>query len=98
MVATAQLIESPPLRSDPVAAIASDLLAEAEHVFDQELLRISAEQGPAMGTALQSARATLRRARAVLPYRPATASVLASDVLRELDRLAAARLSFREAP
>jgi hypothetical protein len=34
----------------------------------------------------------------VLPFRPATASVLASDVLRELDRLDAARLSFREAP
>jgi hypothetical protein len=98
LVATAHLIESPPLRSDPLAAIAADLLAEAEHVFDQELLKISAERGPAMGTALQTARATLRRARAVLPFRPATASVLASDVLRELDRLAAARLSFREAP
>jgi hypothetical protein len=98
LVAAAQLLESPPLRSDRLTDVATDLLAEAEHLFDQELLKISAEQGPAMGTALQTARATLRRARTVLPFRPATASVLASDVLRELDRLDAARLSFREAP
>lgn len=98
LVAAAQLIESSPLRSDQLTAVAADLLAEAEHLFDQELLKISAEQGPAMGRALQTARATLRRARSVLPSRPATASVLASDVLRELDRLDAARLSFREAP
>lgn len=57
---------------------------------------VSAEAGPAMGTALQAARTTLRRAREVLPDRPGSAMVLANDVLRELDRLAAARRSFQE--
>jgi hypothetical protein len=98
LVAAAALVESQPLRSPRLTSIAADLLAEAEHLFDRELLQVSAEEGPAMGTALQTVRATLRRARAVLPFRPATASVLASDVLRELDRLDAARLSYREAP
>jgi hypothetical protein len=85
----------PPLQSQPATGLATDLLAEAEHLFDQELLMVSAEAGPAMSTVLQTARATLRRARDVLPDRPGSAVVLVSDVLRELDRLAAARLSFR---
>ncbi|HEY8452570.1 MAG TPA: SCO2524 family protein [Natronosporangium sp.] len=96
LVAAARLIETDPLRSPRLTELAIDLLAEAEHLFDQELLEVAAEAGPAMGTVLQTARVTLRRAREVLPNRPATAWVLASDVLRELDRLAAARLSFRE--
>lgn len=96
LVAAATLIESQPLRSPRLGDLAIDLLAEAEHLFDQELLEVSAEAGAAMGTVLQTSRVMLRRAREVLPYRPATAWVLASDVLRELDRLAAARLSFRE--
>jgi hypothetical protein len=96
LVAAAALIESQPLRSPRLNELASDLLAEAEHLFDQELLEVSAETGPAMGTVLQTSRVMLRRAREVLPYRPGTAWVLANDVLRELDRLAAARLSFRE--
>lgn len=96
LVSAAGLIESEPLRSPRISDLALDLLAEAEHLFDRELLEVSAEAGPAMGTVLQTSRVTLRRAREVLPYRPATAWVLVSDVLRELDRLAAARLSFRE--
>lgn len=96
LVAAAALIESQPLRSARVSELATDLIAEAEHLFDQELLEVAAEAGPAMGTVLQTSRVMLRRARDVLPYRPGTAWVLASDVLRELDRLAAARLSFRE--
>jgi hypothetical protein len=97
LIAAAGLVSSPPLRSTRLAEVAADLLAEAEHLFDQELLTVSAEAGPTMGPALRTARATLRRARETLPNRPATAAVLAGEVLRELDRLAAARLSSREA-
>src|SRR5690606_23485597 len=96
LVAAALVISQPPLRSSRLAEVAADLLAEADHLFDQELLMVSAEAGPAMGTALQTARTTLRRARDILPDRPGSALVLASDVLRELDRLTAARLSFQE--
>lgn len=95
LVGAAAVVESPPLRSERLTEYAADLLAEAEHLFDQELLMVSAEAGPAMGTALQTARTTLRRASDILPLRPATAIVLATDVLRELDRLAAARLTPR---
>jgi hypothetical protein len=98
LVAAAALVEREPLRSDRLAVVAADMIAEAEHLFDRELLKVSAEEGPAMGTALQTVRATLRRARAVLPTRPATAFALVTEVLRELDRLDAARLSFREGP
>jgi hypothetical protein len=92
LIAAADLVSSPPLRSPTLTEIASDLLAEADHLFDQELLSVSAEAGPAMGTALHTVRTTLRRAREVLRERPGTAYVLAGSVLRELDRLAAARL------
>jgi hypothetical protein len=93
LVAAANLMADPPLQSQPATSLATDLLAEAEHLFDQELLMASAEAGPSLAAVLQTARTTLRRARAILPTRPGTALVLANDVLRELDRLAAARLT-----
>jgi hypothetical protein len=93
LVTAAFVVSSPPLRSHIATGLAADLLAEAEHLFDQELLMISAEAGPAMGSALQTVRTTLRRARDLMPDRPGTALVLVSEVLRELDRLAAARLT-----
>ena len=95
LVAAALVVSQPPLRSPRLGSYASEMLIEAEHLFDRELLMVSAEAGPAMSTALQTARTTLRRAREILSDRPGSAAVLASDVLRELDRLAAARLSFR---
>jgi hypothetical protein len=91
LVIAAEFVSSPPLTSPELTDVATDLLAEADHIFDQELLSVSAEAGPAMGTALHAARATLRRAHEIMPERPGTAAVLAWEVLRELDRLAAAR-------
>jgi hypothetical protein len=93
LVAAANLMSDAPLQSQPATSLATDLLAEAEHLFDQELLMASSEAGPSLAAVLQTARTTLRRARAILPTRPGTALVLANDVLRELDRLAAARLT-----
>jgi len=93
LVAAANLMADAPLQSQPATSLATDLLAEAEHLFDQELLMASSEAGPSLAAVLQTARTTLRRARAILPTRPGTALVLVNDVLRELDRLAAARLT-----
>ena len=93
LVTAAQVVQSPPLRSPQATILAADLLAEAEHLFDQELLIASADAGPAITAVLQAARTTLRRGREILPDRPGTAFVLASEVLRELDKLTAARLS-----
>lgn len=93
LVAAAQYVSSPPLRGPQAMSLAAEQLAEAEHLFDQELLIASEEAGPALAAVLQTARTTLRRARTILPDRPGTALVLANDVLRELERLAAARMS-----
>ncbi|HEX3958357.1 MAG TPA: SCO2524 family protein [Trebonia sp.] len=70
---------------------AQQLLAEAEHLFDQERLRGTNDTGEQMRESFQVVGAKLRRARELLRDRPATASVLAGDVLRELDTLDAAR-------
>lgn len=97
LVEAAEFVGSPPVPSPLLAEQATDMLAEADHLFDQELLSVSAEAGPAMGTALQTVRATLRRAHETIGDRPGTALVLAQEVLRELDRLAAARRDATEA-
>lgn len=93
LVTAAHLVNSAPLRSHTASGLASDMIAEAEHLFDQELLIAAADAGPALAAVLQRAQTTLRRARSLVAERPSTALVLASDVLRELDRLSAARLS-----
>jgi hypothetical protein len=72
-------------------AHAQQLLAEAEHLFDQERLRGTQDTGEQMRESFQVVGAKLRRARELIRDRPATASVLAGDVLRELDTLDAAR-------
>ncbi|MFC0530712.1 SCO2524 family protein [Phytohabitans kaempferiae] len=97
LVAAANLVRRSPLRSDQLTALAGELLNEADHLFDRELLDGGSDAGPALRHALQNARASLRRARQLLSDRPGTAYVLASDVLRELDRLAAARQNVFEA-
>ncbi|GAA4440989.1 SCO2524 family protein [Phytohabitans houttuyneae] len=97
LVAAANLVGRSPLRSSQLTELAGDLLNEADHLFDRELMGGGGDAGPALRHALQNARASLRRARQLLSDRPGTAYVLASDVLRELDRLAAARQNVFEA-
>jgi hypothetical protein len=70
---------------------AIQLIAEAEQLFDQELLRGTDDTGVRIRERFQVVGAKLRRARELLDDRPGTAGVLASDVLRELDTVDAAR-------
>jgi hypothetical protein len=70
---------------------AKHLLAEAEHLFDQERLRGTNDTGVRLRESFQVAGAKLRRARDLLNDRPGTASILVSDVLRDLDAVDAAR-------
>jgi hypothetical protein len=93
LVTAAKLVGSPPLHSPLLADHATHLLAEADHIFDQELMRIAADPGPAMRKTLEKARAALRRAHDVIDSRPGTAAALASQVLIDLDQLDAARHS-----
>ncbi|GLW32470.1 SCO2524 family protein [Actinoplanes regularis] len=91
LVTAAQVLTEPPLRSTQLTEFAGDLLSEADHLYDQELLQGSPNGGQAMRTELQELQARLKRARSILEERPGTAASLASDVLLRLDRFAAAR-------
>jgi hypothetical protein len=97
LVTAANVVSSQPLRSERLAELAMDLLTEADHLFDQEQLNGSAYAGPSMRTELQRVRSTLARAREVRTNRPGSAVALAIEVLRDLDRLAAARRDVAEA-
>jgi hypothetical protein len=91
VVRAASLISSEPLRSDELTHLAMDLLAVADHLYDQEVLINPLEPGPAVTQKLQSLKIRMDRARSVSEERPAIAVALSSEVLRELDQLAAAR-------
>jgi hypothetical protein len=91
MVAAANVTGSQSTPAPELQQIASQLLAEAEHRFDMERLRGTDDTGNQMRESFQVVAAKLRRAREILSERPGTASVLANDVLRELDMVDAAR-------
>jgi hypothetical protein len=91
LVAAANVTQSQPTSTSALEASARQVLAEAEHLFDQERLRGTNDTGQRMRESFQVVGAKLRRARELLRERPGTASVLACDVLRELDTIDAAR-------
>jgi hypothetical protein len=92
LVAAANVTERPPTATDELTAIAKQLLAEAEYLFDRERLRGTNDTGEQMRESFQVVGTKLHRARELLRDRPGTASVLAGDVLRALDTIDAARL------
>ncbi|BEL07387.1 SCO2524 family protein [Actinoplanes sichuanensis] len=91
MGVAAELIRSDPPPGPALAALAAELLAEAQNVFAREQLRGSGEGGPALRDSLNRQSINLSRARQMLRTQPGTASVHLLEVLRELDRLAAVR-------
>ncbi|WP_422772738.1 SCO2524 family protein [Plantactinospora sp. WMMC1484] len=97
LVTTARILRRPPVPSERLTLHAQDLLNEAEHLYDMELLTGAAEGGPRMQQTLQVVRVNLRRARDIVHERPGTAAALTSAVLRQLDELSAARRDVAEA-
>ena len=91
------MLNRAPLRSPRLGNYAFDLLTEAEHLYDMELLSGAGDAGPRMRETLKVAQINLSRAREILPERPGTAAILASQVLLSLDELAAARRDVTEA-
>ncbi len=91
LVAAAQVTQSTSAATAGLLDSARQLLAEAERLFDQEKLRGTNDTGAQMRESFQVVGAKLRRARELLRDRPGTASVLAGDVLRQLDMVDAAR-------
>jgi hypothetical protein len=95
LVTAAQVIGNPPVSGSRLSEYTDDLLAEAEHLFDQELLNGSSEAGPSIRVEMESLRQKLARARRIQRDRPGSAGVLVSEVLSALDGLAAAREDVR---
>jgi hypothetical protein len=91
LVATASVVADPPLRSPRLLGSSLDLLNEADHLFNQELLRGSPASGPAIRATLERLGAKLGRAREIVEIRPGTATAIVLEVLRELDALVSAR-------
>ena len=91
LVGAAAVTQTPTSASDELVDSARQFLAEAEQLFDRERLRGTNDTGEQMRESFQVVGAKLRRAREILRERPGTASVLAQDVLRELDMVDAAR-------
>ena len=90
MVLAAQFATSEPARSRTLEDLAHQLLVEAEHVYDQELLRGSGFAGPALAQEIRSVGLTIRHAKEVVDERPGTAFSLGVKALIDLDRLIAA--------
>lgn len=91
LVTAARVIQEPPLRSVLLTQIAADLLNEADHLYDRELLNGSTDSGEQLRVELDRIGFELRRARALRSERPGVAVALTEEVLRRLDRLSAAR-------
>jgi hypothetical protein len=91
LVAAANVTQTKPAATDELMEYAQQLLAEAEHLFDQEKLRGTNDTGEQMRESFQVVDANLRRARNLLRTRPGTAATLAGDVLRQLDLIDGAR-------
>ncbi|GAB2523964.1 SCO2524 family protein [Nocardia heshunensis] len=91
MVTAARMYREPPLRSPTSVTRAMELLMEAEHLLNREMLELSEVDVSAGRTALVLAEQRLERARELIDERPGTAVSLASQALLELDELAYAR-------
>jgi hypothetical protein len=91
LVVAARMADSDPLQSVRLSELGDDLLAEAEHLFDKELLLGSTEGGPAIRQRLDGARQRVQRAREIIGERPGSALALLVTALTELDQLEAAR-------
>lgn len=90
MVLAARFAGSEPARSRELEALAEQLLVEAEHVYDQELLRGSGAAGPSLAQEIQAVGTTIRHAKDIVDERPGTAFALGIRALIDLDRLVTA--------
>ncbi|MFC9994370.1 SCO2524 family protein [Nocardia sp. NPDC127526] len=91
LVTAARMFRDPPLRSPILVLRAMELLTEAEHLLNRELLELSDKDISSNRAALAMAERRLERARRLIDERPGTALSLATQALLELDELAYAR-------
>lgn len=87
LVLAARFAGSEPARSRELESLAEQLLVEAEHVYDQELLRGSGSGGPSLAQEIQAVGTTIRHAKDIVDERPGTAFSLGIRSLIDLDKL-----------
>ncbi|WP_055481309.1 SCO2524 family protein [Sphaerimonospora mesophila] len=97
LVAATQARSDPPLRNPRLVELAYEMLGEAEHLLDQELVLRPLMAGQTIQPKLRGIQAALQRARTIAGERPATAQALIYDALLDLERLATARDNAAEA-
>jgi hypothetical protein len=91
LVSAAAAVTEAPLRNERLVATAKDLLSEADHLYNRELLAGSASSGVTMRANLERLDARLERAREVINTVPGTTMAILYEVLLEIDELATAR-------
>ncbi|GAA1606140.1 SCO2524 family protein [Actinoplanes couchii] len=87
LVSAANMLNEEPLVNDRLVIRALDLLYEAEHLYDMELMRGSADASREVMDVLTEIRAKLERARNIARTRPGAACALTNWILMELDGL-----------
>ncbi|MDH6118092.1 hypothetical protein ABH930_003331 [Kitasatospora sp. GAS204A] len=91
LVAAASMVRETPIRSTRLIELATDLLSEADHLLDKEMMNGSGGNFVSVHNMLRQAEVRLQQARRLVRDRPGTACALALQVLTSLEELAAAR-------
>jgi hypothetical protein len=91
LTTAARIVNEAPVRSELLLQMAADLLYEADHLYDRELLNGSTNSGEKLREELIRIGTELHRARSVRLEQPGVAVAVTEEVLRKLDRLSAAR-------
>ncbi|MGQ4599260.1 SCO2524 family protein [Nocardia sp. R6R-6] len=98
LVTADRTFREPPLTSPAMVVRAVELLNEAEHLLNQEMLSVSIDDVSENRITLDRVEENLEQARQLVARRQAgTAFVLAADALRELHKLAYARMDATRA-
>ncbi|WP_324198905.1 SCO2524 family protein [Nocardia amamiensis] len=98
LVSADRTFREPPLTSPAMVVRAVELLNEAEHLLNQEMLSVSIDDVSENRITLDRVEENLEQARQLVARRQAgTAFVLAADALRELHKLAYARMDATRA-
>lgn len=91
LVIAARLTSTDPLRGARLSELGAELLAEAQHRYDWEILQGSGETRNRLSADLSEIGGQLDRARAIMADAPGSAVARLLRVLLDLDSLAAAR-------
>jgi hypothetical protein len=91
LISAANLLSEEPLVNDRLVTQAYDLLYEAEHLYDMELMKGSSGASLEVKDVLTEIRTKLERARSIARTRPGAAIALSSSMLTLLDKLDAVR-------